>query len=102
MAIADEAPKRRPFVLGLIILVHLLLGFMLFGPSGAGFGPRHRTSVVSGTGAALQPATATPEPPRRSFRFSFDRTGLVGPSTLPPPARITPSPRKVAPLPHPS
>ena len=102
MASADEAVKRRPYALGLVILVHVLIGLMLFWPSGAGRGLGHPTSVLSGPGTALAPARTAPEPAGRPFRLSFDRTGLVGPSTLPPPTRATHAAHTVAPPRHPS
>lgn len=45
----DGEARRRPWVLGLIILAHLLLGFLFFSSSGPAPGPSRIFSGVSGS-----------------------------------------------------
>ena len=97
---AEGDVKRRPLVLGLIIAVHLLLGYLFFSMSVPAAAPGRLYSGVGGfaggTGlAASKPLTKS----RKGFTLSFDRGPLIGPSTYAPPAR--PATHKVAPTPYP-
>ena len=102
-----EERRRRPVVLGLIVIVHLVLGYLILSPSAGGTGVLHPTAISGGTAVGILPAAQSSRvtastPPARLFELSFDRSRLAGPSTLPPPTRGTHATRKVAPLPYPS
>jgi hypothetical protein len=105
MYAAGGEARRRPWVLGLIVLVHLLLGYAFFSMSAPAPGPAHLYAGVGGfaggTGLVASPA-APPAKKREGFILSFDRTPLVGPSTFAPPATPAGRTRKVAPPFHPS
>jgi len=98
---AEEAARRRPVVISLIVAVHLLLGYLLFSMSVPATVPGRLYSGVGGfaggTGlAAPKPFAESP----KGFTLSFDRAPLVGPSTYAPPVR--PTTREVARASHPS
>ena len=99
----EEGARRRPWVLGLIVVVHLLLGYLFFSMSVPAAEPAGLYSGV--TGFAGGTGLAAPAPPPKApkgFALSFDRGPLIGPSTYAPPARPAKATRKVAPSSHPS
>jgi len=104
MYAADGEARRRPWVLGLIVLAHLVLGYLLLSSSRPAPGSPHpfpgMGGFAGGAGLAARPATLVKKP--EGFILSFDRTPLVGPSTFAPPSRPERRTPKVAPLPHPS
>jgi hypothetical protein len=101
MYVAEDGARRRPLVFGLIVLAHLLPGFLFFSSSGPA--PPRSFSAESGSagGIGLSVRTAQAKKPR-AFLLSFDRTPLIGPSTFAPPSRKAGETHKVAPSPHPS
>jgi len=102
---AENRAGRRHLVLGLIVLAHLMLGFLFFSSSGPAPRTSHRYSggagSAGGTGQAVRAATKPAKEPE-AFTLSFDRSSLIGPSTYAPPSRAVGAMPKVAPSPHPS
>jgi len=100
---AEEGARRRPWVLGLIVVVHLLLGYLFFSMSVPTAEPGRPYSGVGGfAGGTGLAAPAPPAKTPKGFTLSFDRAPLVGPSTYAPPARAAETTHKVAPSSHPS
>ena len=99
----EGGPRRRPLMLGLIILAHLMLGLLFFSSSRPDTGGTHAFAGGGGSAGGTWLSDRTPDRPVKTrgagFILSFDRTPLVGPSTFAPPTRTTP---KVAPSFHPS
>jgi hypothetical protein len=90
MDAAGQEPGRRPYVLGLVILVHAML-LMLFAMSSDPAREAHEVGMgTAGGGAASGPSAAAPGPHREGFLLSFDPVGLTGPSSRPPPAKVAP------------
>ena len=95
MHAAEHETRRRPYVLGLVILVHLLLAILFLSSPDPGRGGRGAALVSMGAGAntprLLQadpaPATVTQGLRRHPFSLSIDHVGLVGASSFPPPTR---------------
>ena len=96
--------KPRPWVLGLILVVHLLIGLMIFSSANVGHETARSRGIISGSsgGIFLAPGITMRKPSQRGYQLSLDREALVGPSTLPPPTKRLHATRKVAPLFHPS
>ena len=101
----EDSARRRPLVLGLIIIVHLALGFLFFTASGPKPLPKRGFSGVSGSAGVTLLTAPKPDAPARKAQglvLSFDRTPLIGPSSVAPPSRPDSGTHKVAPSPHPS
>lgn len=100
---AEDGARRRPVVLGLIVAVHLLLGYLFFSMSVPADGLGRRYSGMGGfAGGTGLTAPAPPANAREGFTWSFDKSALIGPSTYAPPTRPDGGTHKVAPSPHPS
>jgi hypothetical protein len=90
--------RRRPYVLGLVILIHLLLLALLFSSPDPERGPLRPAAVLAARELGVPPsspsvpaspalATAAQDPARGRFGLSFDHVGIVGASSFPPPAK---------------
>jgi len=104
---AESETRRRPLVLGLLLLVHLVLGYLILSAGNAGSGQTRRVgggfvSGSSGMTGLRVPEAITQAPSAKPYHLSFDREALVGPSTRPPPTRHRPGTHKVAPPSYPS
>ena len=102
MQSAGGQVRTRHYVLGLVILVHLLVAILFLSSNDKGHagGRRFRAGGLAAGGTADAPpmASSEPSPRRRFFLLSYDRVGLVGASSLPPPRRRDAA--EVAPLPQ--
>jgi hypothetical protein len=98
MHAAERETRRRPYALGLVILVHLLLAILfLSSPDSereqrdavllSTTAARHTTRLSQTRATPLAPASSAEGPRGQPFNLSFDRVGLVGASSFPPPIK---------------